>query len=216
MAQRQRASRAPGRRKLLGSALALGALGTLVLGRTRAESGLPGDARALRPPGALPEARFLSACVRCGQCVQACPYHTLHLADDGGPVQPGTPYFLARRVPCFLCADLPCQRACPTGALGPPAMRTADTRIGLAQLSRPEGCYSFIGAAACTACWKACPLRERAITMKRGATRLGGRFTPTVNADVCTGCGLCEKHCIADPPAITVAALGRAPDAARG
>lgn len=34
----------------------------------------------LRPPGALNENVFASACVRCGQCVQACPYDTLKLA----------------------------------------------------------------------------------------------------------------------------------------
>ena len=31
----------------------------------------------LRPPGAKNENAFASACVRCGQCVQACPYDTL-------------------------------------------------------------------------------------------------------------------------------------------
>lgn len=34
----------------------------------------------LRPPGAINENAFASACVRCGQCVQACPYDTLKLA----------------------------------------------------------------------------------------------------------------------------------------
>ena len=43
-------------------------------------------ATALRPPGALPEGDFLSACVRCGLCVRDCPYDTLKLADLGdGP-----------------------------------------------------------------------------------------------------------------------------------
>ena len=38
------------------------------------------DGLALRPPGALPDGRFEAACIRCGQCVQACPYDTLQLA----------------------------------------------------------------------------------------------------------------------------------------
>jgi ferredoxin len=47
------------------------------------------DAR--RPPGAIAEHDFLDACVRCGLCVRACPYDTLHLAAPGGPVPAGTP-----------------------------------------------------------------------------------------------------------------------------
>jgi len=193
------------RRRLVGSALGLAALSGLGLARLRAERPLTPDPRALRPPGALADERdFLAACVRCGLCVQACPYGTLRLADGAAPVAAGTPWFRAREVPCAMCADVPCQRACPTAALGRGPLRITDARIGLAALSTPAGCYSWIGAAACNSCFKACPLRGRAITMKAGRTRGGGRFTPTVDAAVCTGCGLCEKACIAERPAITV------------
>ena len=37
----------------------------------------------LRPPGALKEKDFLKACIKCGQCVEACPYDTLKLAQRG-------------------------------------------------------------------------------------------------------------------------------------
>jgi len=55
-------------------------------------------AQALRPPAALGEADFLGACVRCGLCVEACPYDTLKLARLLDPVTTGTPYFEARSV----------------------------------------------------------------------------------------------------------------------
>jgi len=195
-----------GRRRLLGSVLGLAGLSALVVQRTRAERGQGHDERALRPPGALAEPDFAAACVRCGLCVQACPFHTLRLSGAAGPFAAGTPWFRAREVPCEMCADVPCVPVCPTGALRPTLRRIDDARIGLAGLSKPEGCYSFIGAARCTSCARACPLGERAIVMKPGPTRLGGRFTPTVDPAVCTGCGKCEKACIAVEPVITVLA----------
>ncbi len=60
----------------------------------------------LRPPGAINENAFASACVRCGQCVQACPYDTLKLATLASGLSAGTPYlshgiFLAKCVRTF-------------------------------------------------------------------------------------------------------------------
>lgn len=196
------------RRRVIGSAVGLLTLGALGTQRLRAERSRPRNDRAIRPPGAMAEALFLAACVRCGLCVQACPFDTLKLGTGKGdsPVAAGTPYFHARDVPCEMCESIPCQRACPTGALVSTLADIDDARMGVAWLSSPEACYSFIGAARCDSCWRACPLQDSAITMQQGRTRLGGRFTPTVNDQVCTGCGLCEKACIAVEPAITVKA----------
>ena len=72
---------------------------------------------AIRPPGAIAEEDFLGACVRCGLCVRDCPYDTLKLADFGSEVATGTPYFIARDIPCEMCEDIPCVAACPTDAL---------------------------------------------------------------------------------------------------
>lgn len=48
-------------------------------------------ATAIRPPGAGTESEFLGACVRCGLCVNDCPYPTLKLAELGEDVAVGTP-----------------------------------------------------------------------------------------------------------------------------
>jgi ferredoxin-type protein NapG len=197
-------ARWPSRRRWIGSTVSVLGLGALGVGRALQERRARVDDRALRPPGALDEDGLLAACVRCGLCVQACPYATLQLARSGEAVAVGTPFFRARAVPCEMCRDIPCVRACPTGALASSLHDIERARMGRASLSRPEGCYSFTGAAACNSCFRACPLKGRAIAMKPGLTRLGGRLTPTVDADVCTGCGKCEKACIAEVAAITV------------
>jgi ferredoxin-type protein NapG len=71
----------------------------------------------LRPPGALEEDDFVKACIRCGTCVESCPYDTLKLATINDLAAIGTPYFKPRAVPCYMCPDVPCVPVCPSGAL---------------------------------------------------------------------------------------------------
>ena len=92
------------RRNVLQGASSAAAAGLLAGGA--ALVGHPAQARpaqALRPPGALDEAEFLAACVRCGLCVRDCPPHNLKLSQFGDgvgrDVAIGTPYFVAREIP---------------------------------------------------------------------------------------------------------------------
>ena len=127
----------------------------------------------LRPPGALEEHEFLSACIKCGQCVQVCPVKAIKLADltDGFGV--GTPYIEPREQAFdFSCDVAQCVLACPTGALtyrkaaglavragaplaAPPVLKgkaagaadtlTVNERMGVARLQRPERCLAAQG-----------------------------------------------------------------------
>lgn len=193
------------RRKALTSALALGGVTAALAVQVVAERrrALPAD--RMRPPGALREGDFLDACVRCGLCVRACPFDTLHLAGLDAPLPVGTPFFVARATPCYMCEDIPCAAACPTGALALADIGAA--RMGLARLSAPERCFSYTGVAYCDSCFQACPIKGRAIRMQHGRTPRGGSFQPVVDASACTGCGKCENACILEgDAAITVAA----------
>jgi ferredoxin-type protein NapG len=178
--------------------------GGLVTFYARGASALP--AQALRPPGALDEEAFLGACVRCGLCVRDCPYDTLDLARLGEPVATGTPYFVARQVPCEMCEDIPCVKACPTGALDPGLSDIDDARMGVAVLIDQQTCLNFLGLR-CDVCYRVCPLIDEAITLELDHNERTGkhtRFLPTVNAEVCTGCGKCEAACVLDVAAIKV------------
>ncbi|MEM9578546.1 MAG: ferredoxin-type protein NapG [Pseudomonadota bacterium] len=175
-------------------------------------------AEALRPPGALPEDQFTSACIRCGLCVRDCPYDTLELADLGadGPAT-GTPFFTARNVPCEMCDDIPCVAACPTGALDPGLTNIDDAKMGVAVLVDQENCLNFQGLR-CDVCYRVCPVIDEAISLEPlHNTRSGHHalFIPTVHADRCTGCGMCEKSCVLPEAAIKVlpARLARAESA---
>ncbi|PKM43050.1 MAG: ferredoxin-type protein NapG [Gammaproteobacteria bacterium HGW-Gammaproteobacteria-1] len=199
------------RRRFLGD-MAKTACGVALLGLgvglySRQAASLP--ATALRPPGALAEEDFLGACVRCGLCVRDCPFDTLRLSQLGEEVANGTPYFVAREVPCEMCPDIPCIKACPTGALDHGLTEIDDSRMGLAVVVDQESCIAFQGLR-CEVCYNICPIRNEAITLELQHNTRSGKhalFIPVVHSEACTGCGKCEKACILEEAAIKVLPL---------
>jgi ferredoxin-type protein NapG len=201
------ANPAPRRRFLKEMAGAAGGACLLALGTgfySRQAGARP--ATAIRPPGALAETDFLAACVRCGLCVRDCPYDTLKLSELGDGVATGTPYFEARKVPCEMCEDIPCVKACPTGALDHGLTDIGKAKMGLAVLIDHETCLNFLGLR-CDVCYRVCPVIDKAITLERVHNPRSDRHAmllPTVHSEHCTGCGKCEKSCVLPEAAIKV------------
>lgn len=185
------------RQFLTGIAVALtGGLGGIWLARDKARA-----PRYLRPPGALPENDFLAACIRCGLCVQSCPFDTLKLTDARSVAALGTPYLIARDVPCYLCKGYPelkCIVSCPTPALQPVAS-LREIRMGVAAINR-DTCLAWLGTS-CRACWHACPLPNEAIVLDELGRAL-------VDEKICIGCGLCDYACVTDPSSIVITPRG--------
>ena len=110
------------RRQLLTTGLTGAA--TAVVGLTGLHSlyGKPGPGQVapeglIRPPGSLPEMAFLSRCVRCGECMAACPTNTLQpLWFKAGFMGMFSPVLIPRRgfcnPECHVCGSV-----CPTGAI---------------------------------------------------------------------------------------------------
>ncbi len=177
----------------------------------------------LRPPGAIKEDDFLKTCIKCGLCVEACPYDTLLLAKPGDNKPLGTPYFVARDIPCYMCPDIPCVPVCPTGALDESSVTTdgvLDINVadmGLAVID-DNSCIAFWGIQ-CDACYRACPLLGEAIIIEYEKNERTGKHAfmkPVIVPDICTGCGMCEQACVTEKPAIFIlpreVAEGRAGD----
>jgi len=179
----------------------------------------------LRPPGALPEEDFLKACIKCGLCAEACVNRdsnknkdgskrdgTLQMAKGGDHKLIGTPFFIPTDIPCYMCDDIPCVPVCPSEALDMPSLLNKKgeldinkARMGLAVVHK-ESCIAFWGIQ-CDACYRACPIQGEAITIEHQMNERTGKHAfllPIVHSDVCTGCGLCEKACVTEKPAIFV------------
>ena len=171
---------------------------------TKKSGALP--ATAVRPPGVQDETDFLGQCIRCGLCVRDCPYEILKLATPEERVATGTPWFEARKIPCEMCEDIPCIKACPTGALDKELTNIDDARMGLAVLIDKETCLNYLGLR-CDVCYRVCPLIEKAITLEPQHNQRSGKhtlFIPIVHSDACTGCGKCEHACVLEQAAIKI------------
>lgn len=202
-------SRRDALRNLLKGLPALGSGGLLW---SAGANGAKANKLVLRPPGALGENHFQAACVKCGQCVEACQYDTLKLNKPASGALTGTPYFEPRKVACKLCPDIPCADVCPSGALDIKSLKNEDgqldvnvSRMGLAVIHE-ESCIAYWGIR-CDACYRSCPLIDKAIVLKyelNEVTHKHGNLLPIVQGDVCTGCGICEQVCVVEKAAIKV------------
>lgn len=148
----------------------------------------------LRPPGALVESLFLSTCEGGGACARACPYGAIRLT--GGPAAHAdqTPTISPTAIACYLCADMPCAQACPSGALVPTPRE--QVKMGVAVMHK-DACFAWQGEE-CGLCLAACPI---------GANALVKEGDGPVVRDGCTGCGLCTNVCPTRPRAIRIRPL---------
>lgn len=164
------------------------------------------SSKTLRPPGAADERDFLSRCIKCGRCIEACPYGALYADRTFAGAASGAPTLDVRSQACRLCENLPCIDACPTEALHHLESRR-DVRMGTAVINR-DLCIA-VKAMRCEVCYRACPLIDEAISIDfsmREGDAIHSVFEPVVDTDACVGCGLCVERCpIGDPePAIKI------------
>ena len=208
----------PGRREVvIAAAAGVGAAMLFGAGVARAVR-RPG---LIRPPGAQDEARFLSRCLRCSECMKVCPTSGLQpTLVEAGLEGLWTPVLKSRLGYCdYACSA--CGHVCPSGAI--PKLGLAEKRkqvIGVAVIDR-DRCLPWAADTPCIVCQEMCPVPDKAIDLlgQHLITRADGSqdylSRPKVIAGRCIGCGICEYKCPIEGTAAIVV-LPSNPDVSSG
>jgi polyferredoxin len=156
--------------------------------------------RLIRPPGALSEQEFITACIRCGQCMKVCPTNGLQpsLFEYGADAL-FTPRLIPRIGYCEKNCNQ-CSAVCPSGALKTvPIPQKETTVIGTAYIIR-DLCIPWSEFKDCLVCEEMCPTKKKSIIFKEEIleNESGNKIRvklPYVLEDTCIGCGKCENKC---------------------
>jgi len=148
----------------------------------------------LRPPGALPETRFLETCYRCGNCAAACPVNAIKLLHVRDAKRTGTPYVEPNVAACVACQEVACTKACPSGAL---SLITDSRQIDMGLAVVDDNLCVRSRGQDCTLCVDKCPIG-------RDAIRLDEAGWVYVIKEGCVGCGVCQLYCPTTPKAVVV------------
>jgi ferredoxin len=189
--------------------------------------------KLIRPPMSREERDFLSSCIRCTECVKACPTGILKTAGlEFGVRALWSPIMVPTEGYCKQGCNA-CSQACPTDAIMKyPVEKKYTYKSGTAFLETSR-CISYTERKFCSECVRVCPVN--AIDIVRGWEPEGqenGRWNvPSKGADhpapdnkmptrpigvvfeKCIGCGACENSCnqiVFGEPAMVTTSYGRA------
>lgn len=157
------------------------------------------DPHLVRPPGAR-ENNIVSKCIRCGECMRACPTSGLQPAlFESGLEGLWTPVLLPRLGYCDYSCNA-CGQVCPVQAI--PLLNLdlkRQTIIGQAYIDQNR-CIAWSDHRDCIVCEEMCPVPAKAIALDVAqVTNSSGEVVsmklPRVERERCIGCGICEYKC---------------------
>ncbi len=210
----------PARRAFLGTIIGAS---FYALGRGTGNADRNYDKKVIRPPGSVAEKDFLDRCIKCDQCIRACPTNVLQPAlFESGIEGLWTPILNMKLGYCELNCTM-CSQVCPTGAIqritieektgvGASAEK-GPIRLGTAFYDHGR-CLPWSMETPCVVCEEVCPTSPKAIYSREVTItkRDGNPITlrrPYVDPALCIGCGICEHECpVTDEAAIRVTAIG--------
>lgn len=153
----------------------------------------------VRPPGAW-ENDLLSKCIRCGECIRACPTSAIQPAlAEAGIEGLWTPVLVPRLGYCDYSCNA-CGQVCPVEAIPPLSLEAKRERvIGQAYIDR-DRCIPWADNQDCIVCEEMCPVPDKAVKLEEVEVGTAdGQVVsvqrPYVIREQCIGCGICEYKC---------------------
>jgi polyferredoxin len=153
----------------------------------------------LQPPGAA-ENDLLSKCVRCAECMRACPTAGLQPAvSEAGLEGFWTPVLIPRSGYCDYSCNA-CGQVCPVQAIPPLDLGNKREKIiGTAYIDQNR-CIAWADHNDCIVCEEMCPIPKKAIQLREETIddpEQGSIIVklPYILRKHCIGCGICEYKC---------------------
>jgi MauM/NapG family ferredoxin protein len=145
----------------------------------------------LRPPGAIKEDEFTGQCVRCGNCMRACPSKIIH-PDTGHAGIAGllAPIVRYEKEYCLEECNV-CTKVCPSGTLQNLNLKQKHGYVIGEALLDASLCFLVQGVNDCDICVRSCPFDAVQIYWDEDLYVA----YPVVDALKCNGCGACEVYC---------------------
>ncbi|MDR3243308.1 MAG: 4Fe-4S binding protein [Elusimicrobiota bacterium] len=149
----------------------------------------------IRPPGALEGNAFNQACARCGNCMKVCVTNGLQPAGfEAGLDGLWTPKFDYIIGYCEYECNA-CGKVCPIQAIKNLELdEKKKIKMGLAEVDK-KLCIPWSTGTACLVCEEMCPIPTKAIKMQSQKINGITVLCPTVDRDLCVGCGICQNKC---------------------
>jgi polyferredoxin len=153
----------------------------------------------IRPPGAQ-ENNLTSKCIRCGECMRACPTSALQPAVAEADLEGlWTPLLAPRLGYCDYSCNA-CGQVCPVKAIRPLSLEDKRRQvIGQAYIDQNR-CIPWADHQDCIVCEEMCPVPDKAIKLEQ--VEVGNAKGEVVSVqrphmirERCIGCGICEYKC---------------------
>ncbi len=153
----------------------------------------------VQPPGGR-ENELTSICIRCGECMRACPTGGLQPSlMEAGLENLWTPILVSRIGYCDYSCNA-CGQVCPVQAIPALSLEVKrETPIGRAYIDQNR-CIAWADHTDCIVCEEMCPIADKAIKLtptqfnREDGTKVTVQL-PEVHRERCIGCGICEYKC---------------------